>query len=221
VTILAAVKREAPGSVPGAPVPPTHPDAELNRRDFLTLVGGAVIASAGAQPARTSGAADTIAALASPATQPLTALAPAAAQRGLPPPPAWTGLGAHSRAARLLRVTNSSRNVLKAVTKFLSRDASLNLAWARLATSLGVTPVENPAPARAHGVGSPHHLAGTPNPARLRGVPSLRHPGRAALRRGVALGVRHAARRRRGPMWAAVRHVTDPRARQVTTSGGS
>jgi hypothetical protein len=219
---LAAAEREAPGSVPGAPIPPTtHPDAELNRRDFLTLLGGAVIASAGAQPGRTSGPAETIAALASPATQPLTALAPAAAQRGLPPPPAWTGLGAGSRAARLLRVTNSSRNVLKAVTKFLSRDASLNGAWARVATSLGVTRVENPASARAHGVGRPHHPARTANTARLRGIPTLRHPGRAALRHGVALGVRHAARHRRGPMWTAVRHVADPRGREITSTGRS
>jgi hypothetical protein len=210
VTCLAAVELEAPGATPGAPLPrATDPDAELNRRDFLTLLGGAVMASAGSQPAIASDAAETIVALGTSPTQPLPALAGSAPLREQR---SWIPLGGASRAARVLRFTNSSRNFLRSVTRFLAPDASLNGAWSRLANSLGAARVEDPAPARARRVGSPRELARAASTPRLRAIPRGRDLRRAALRRGLALGVRHAARHRRAPAWAAIRHAAHPSA---------
>jgi hypothetical protein len=208
VSALTAADSEAPGTTPGAPLPLSAPDqASLNRRELFALLGSAMIASAGARPPMTSGAAETLAVLARPGTQPLTGVAPAVVANALPGA-ASASVGA-SRAARLLRFTSSSRDVFRAVTRFVGRDPNLSGAWVRLATALGGTRVEAAAPAGPHSLGGPSGLPGAARPARLRLTRSGHTAGRVALRRGLAVSVGHAARNRRGHVWTAVRRVAD------------
>ena len=162
---LARSRFEAPGRRPGASLRSAGPSqSELNRRELFALVGSALAASTGTRTVRTSGVAETIAALAGPSPKPNPEVAPRLVPN-LEAIPRPTAAGAWLRAERLLRFTISSRRVLRTVTRTASRTPSLSDAWERVTTrgpwgSLPGDGVDAAPPACAPGVGDSREIPG-------------------------------------------------------------